>query len=74
MLAWLVPGYAFLVGYLGRILQMPDWAQYLSPYGVVPTVPAEELEWAPLVGLTALAVALVALGVAGFRRRNLGTA
>lgn len=74
MLAWLVPGYAFLVGYLGRILQMPDWTQYLSPYGVVPTVPAEELAWAPLLGLTALAVALVALGVAGFRRRNLSAA
>lgn len=73
-LAWLVPAYAFLVGYLGEILQMPDWMQNLSPFGVVPTVPAEEMAWAPLVGLTALAGVLLALGFAGFRRRNLGAA
>ncbi|HEX6247352.1 MAG TPA: polyketide antibiotic transporter [Nocardioidaceae bacterium] len=73
-LAWVVPGYAFLVGYLGRILQVPDWMQNLSPYSIVPTVPAEDLSWPPLLGLTALAALLVALGVLGFRRRSVGAA
>lgn len=73
-LAWVVPGYAFLVGYLGRMLQMPAWMENLSPYSIVPTIPAEDLTWAPLLGLTAVAALLVALGVAGFRRRSVGAA
>jgi ABC-2 type transport system permease protein len=70
--AWLVPGWAFLVGYIGGILQLPEWLQNLSPFSVVPTVPAQELTWTPLLGLTALAVALVVVGLAGLRRRSVG--
>jgi ABC-2 type transport system permease protein len=71
-LAWFVPGYAFLVGYLGEILQMPDWLQSLSPFSIVPTVPAEDMAWTPLAALTLLAAALIAVGLAGFRRRSVG--
>lgn len=74
LLAWLVPAYGFFVGYLGRILQMPDWMQKLSPFGMVPAVPADAMDWAPLVGLTGLAVLLLALGMTGFRRRDVGIA
>lgn len=72
--AWVVPGYTFLVGYLGRMLQMPGWMEDLSPYSIVPTTPAEDLTWAPLLGLTGLAALLVALGVVGFRRRSVDAA
>ena len=41
---------------------------------IVPTVPAEDLAWGPLVGLTLLAVALVVVGLVGFRRRSVGAA
>lgn len=71
-LAWVVPGYAFLVGYLGRILQLPEWLQGVSPFSVVPMVPAEDMVWGPVVGLTVLAAALAAAGLAGFRRRSVG--
>lgn len=69
--AWLVPVYAFLVGYLGQILQFPDWMNNLSPFGHIPKLPAEDMDWAPVAVLTAIAVALVAAGLAGFRRRDL---
>lgn len=73
--AWLVPVYAFLIGYLGEILQFPDWMNDLSPFGHVPQLPANELDLAPLAVLTAVAVAvaLLAAGLAGFRRRDLET-
>ena len=67
-----MPGYAFLVGYLGEILQMPGWLQCFSPFSIVPTVPAEHLAWTPLVGLALLAGVLIAVGVLGFRRRSVG--
>ncbi|MCT2589451.1 ABC transporter permease [Streptomyces sp. N2-109] len=71
--AWIVPVYAFLVGYLGQILDFPDWLNNLSPFGHVAKLPAEAMEWTPALILTALAAALVALGLAGFRRRDLET-
>lgn len=71
--AWLVPGYAFVVGYLGKLLQFPDWMNDLSPFGHVPQLPAQEMSWTPLTALTAVAAVLLAVGLAGFRRRDLET-
>lgn len=45
--AWIVPVYAFLVGYLGSILQFPDWMNDLSPFGHVPKLPAADMSWTP---------------------------
>lgn len=70
-LAWLVPVYAFVVGYLGQILQFPDWMANLSPFGHVPQVPASDLIWTPLITLTIIAGLLVVAGLTGFRRRDL---
>ena len=69
--AWVVPTYAFMVGYLGQILQFPTWLSNLSPFGHVSQVPAEDIAWLPLAILTVVAAALVATGLAGFRRRDL---
>ncbi|MEU0098507.1 ABC transporter permease [Streptomyces sp. NPDC006267] len=71
--AWIVPVYAFLVGYLGPILQLPDWTTNLSPFGHVPQLPAAGMNWTPLLVLTAVAAGLILLGLAGFRRRDLDT-
>lgn len=70
-LAWVVPVYAFGVGYLGQILQLPEWMSNLSPFGHVPQLPADELALTPLLVLVAVAAALVALGLVGMRRRDL---
>ncbi|MET8941536.1 ABC transporter permease [Streptomyces rubiginosohelvolus] len=71
--AWIVPVYAFLVGYLGPILQLPVGLTNLSPFGHVPQLPAAPMTWTPLLALTAVAAGLIALGLAGFRRRDLDT-
>ncbi|GAA1907912.1 ABC transporter membrane-spanning protein [Streptomyces sodiiphilus] len=70
---WLVPVYGFVVGYLGQLLRFPDWMNNLSPFGHLPQVPAESMNWLPVLILTALAAALIAFGLAGFRRRDLET-
>ncbi|MFJ5868604.1 ABC transporter permease [Streptomyces parvus] len=71
--AWIVPVYAFFVGYLGPILRLPDGLTNLSPFGHVPRLPAAPMTWTPLLALTAVAAGLIALGLAGFRRRDLDT-
>ncbi|MGW7446880.1 ABC transporter permease [Kitasatospora sp. NPDC054795] len=69
-LAWLVPGYAFVIGYLGPLLDLPSGLELLSPYGRVPRLPAAAMDWTPLAVLTLVAAALIALALAGFRRRD----
>jgi ABC-2 type transport system permease protein len=71
--AWAVPVYAFVVGYLGQLLQFPDWLNNVSPFGHVPALPAAEMSWTPMVVLTLIAAGLVWLGLEGFRRRDLET-
>ncbi|MFD3521303.1 ABC transporter permease [Streptomyces sp. NPDC058653] len=71
--AWAVPVYAFVVGYLGPILDLPDWLNNLSPFGHVPQLPAADMSWTPMAVLTAVAAGLIWLGLAGFRRRDLET-
>jgi ABC-2 type transport system permease protein len=68
---WILVVYGFFAGYFGRILQLPDWMNDLSPFGHVPQLPAADMEWTPLVVLTLIALALFAFGLAGFRRRDL---
>lgn len=70
-LAWIVPVYAFVVGYLGQVLRFPDWMNNLSPFGHVSQAPAEPVNWLALLLLTACAVGLLAFGFGGFRRRDL---
>jgi ABC-2 type transport system permease protein len=69
-LAWVVPLYAFLVGYLGQILQFPNWMNNLSPFGHVPQLPADDFEPVPLLLLTVLAAGLTAGGLLAFRERE----
>jgi ABC-2 type transport system permease protein len=68
--AWGALGACFLVSYLGPLLSLPDWVMDISPYEHVPLMPAADFTLGPLLALTAVAAALVALGLAGFRRRN----
>jgi ABC-2 type transport system permease protein len=70
--AWAFLGLCFVIGMFGQLLDLPSWAQDISPFQHTPRYPATSLEWAPLMTLGAIAIALTAIGVAGFRRRDLG--
>jgi len=73
LLVWIVIAYAGLIGSFAAILQLPEWTLDLSPFGHVPAAPAVDLTWPPLVILTAIAAALIAAGLYGFRQRDLET-
>jgi ABC-2 type transport system permease protein len=70
--AWGVLGVFLLLGELGPLLKLTQWAMDVSPYTHVPKLPGSPMRVAPLVWLVLVAVALVAAGLAGFRRRDLG--
>ncbi len=68
--AWAGLGACYLLAFLGPLLGLPDWALDLSPFTHVPLLPAADLDVVPLLALTAVAAALTAIGLIGFRRRD----
>jgi ABC-2 type transport system permease protein len=59
-LVWAALGYSFLMVYLGRIMDLPAWVDKSTPFGD-----------ASIAILLPLAAALLIVGLAGYRRRDL---
>ena len=71
-LAWAYLALCLVIGMFGQLLDLPQWIADLSPFQHVPPYPAADLSVLPLAALTALAIGTTALGIAGFRRRDVG--
>jgi ABC-2 type transport system permease protein len=69
--AWGVLVACLLLGQLGPILRLPQWAMNASPFTHVPAFPVESLNPVPLVGLAAVAVGLLLVGMNRFRTRDI---
>ncbi|MDV2581961.1 ABC transporter permease [Alkalibacillus haloalkaliphilus] len=70
-LTWLYLGYAFIVVYLGGILEFPSWMKSLSPYELVPGLPVEEMNWVALFSLLMIFVALIIMSLQVYAKRDL---
>jgi ABC-2 type transport system permease protein len=72
-LSWTLLLSAILLGPMfgAATLQLPAWAQDASPFTHTPKLPGAELAALPILGLISISAALVAAGLAFFRRRNL---
>ncbi|MEV0402007.1 ABC transporter permease [Actinoallomurus sp. NPDC050550] len=70
--AWGVLAVFLLLGQMGPVLKLSQAVMDLSPFTHVPKLPGGDLTVTPLAVLTALAVAVAAAGLAGFRRRDIG--
>lgn len=68
---WLYLFYSFIVLYLGGLLDFPDWVGQLSPYGYIPELPVDEMEWMPISILVIIAVFLIIVGFIGYNRRDI---
>ena len=71
-LAWAALIVSLLLGEFGDLLDLPGWLVDLSPFTHLPALPGGTLEWSPLVGLTLVAAAVGAAGLAALRRRDIG--
>ncbi|MCL7749463.1 ABC transporter permease [Halalkalibacter alkaliphilus] len=70
-LTWLYLGYSFLVVYLGGLLQFPEWLGKLSPFGYIPQLPVEEMNFFILFVLSCIAVGFIVIGFIGYKKRDL---
>jgi len=71
-LSWAILGACLVVGFLGPVLGLPGWVEDLSPFQQVPQLPAASPTLPPLLAISAVAAGLMALGLIGLRRRDIG--
>ena len=72
-LSWALLLLAILLGPMfgAATLQLPAWAQDISPFSHTPKLPAAEFAAAPVFGVIVISAALVAAGLASLRHRDL---
>lgn len=71
---WVLLAFAFVIGWLGGLLDPPQWVVDLSPFSHTPRVPVESAAGWPLPALSVVALALLVVALVGFRRRDVGVA
>jgi ABC-2 type transport system permease protein len=69
---WTVLGICGFVGVFGPALNLSHWVLDISPFTHAPKLPGGIVSAAPVLWLSAAAVALAAAGLAGLRRRDIG--
>lgn len=72
VVAWAALGFCFVLAWLGGLLDPPGWVSALSPFDHLPFAPVDPVRAAPLLWLSLVAGGLGALGLVGFRRRDIG--
>ncbi|MEV5598174.1 ABC transporter permease [Streptomyces sp. NPDC052496] len=70
--AWAVVGGCLGIGWVGPAVRLPQWVMNLSPFSHLPKLPGAETTAAPFLWLLGLTAVLVAAGLAGLRRRDIG--
>lgn len=71
-LIWVYYAYTFIVLDFGTLLNMPEWARRITPFGNVPKMPLQEFQLAPMLILALAAVVLCVGGLMTYRRRDIG--
>ena len=59
-----------LLGEFGPLFELDQWVMDISPYAHIPRLPGGEFSAIPLIWLVGVAAALTAIGLVGFRRRD----
>lgn len=72
VLPWLVVGWTLLVSWIGAVVGFPQRILDATPLAVLPQLPAESMSWSPVLVEAVLALGLLALGLAGYARRDVG--
>ena len=70
-LTWLYLIYSFIVVYLGGLLQFPEWLGNLTPFGQIPNIPVEDMDYMKVSILVVIAIVVTVVGFVGYNRRDI---
>jgi ABC-2 type transport system permease protein len=63
-----------LILQLGALLNLPQWAMNISPFGHLPAMPAQDFKLAPVLWLLGVTIMFLAASLLYFNRRDIVTA
>jgi len=63
--------FSFIVVYLGALLQFPAWLVHLSPFGLIPQIPVEDMNGMVVTIMTIIAFVLTIAGFIGYGKRDI---
>jgi len=70
-MVWVYLGFSGFVIYLGKLLKFPGWIAKISPYGHVPQIPVDNMNWTNIIVLSAIAVVFMTLGFMKYKKRDM---
>lgn len=70
-LIWAVLGWTMFVTWLGPLFDLPTWLLRAQPWGHLPHLPSEAMAWGQVLLESGVGLALLALGLWGYRRRGI---
>lgn len=71
ILIWVYYSYSFFVIFMGSILQLPDWLVKLSPYGIIPKIPIDDVDYIRIITIIVISIIFMVLGFIGYNKRDL---
>ncbi len=70
-LVWVVIGWTMFVSWILTLWNVPDWVTKLEPWGYLPHLPSDPMRWGAFSIELLGGLALLAVGLVGFRRRDI---
>jgi|SRR5690625_1562597 len=67
---WLMIGFGGLVTTFSGMLDLPDWLVQLNVFSQLAEYPVEDIDWAPILALSAIGFGGILLGLIGWNRRE----
>jgi len=68
---WAYFGYSFFMDLFGAVGVFPDWVAKTTPFGFVPQLPMDEINWAVMGVMTLIALVLTAAGFFFYNQRDI---
>jgi ABC-2 type transport system permease protein len=70
-LVWAVIGWSMLASWVLALFNPPDWLLKLQPWGYLPHLPSDPMRWGAFSLELGLGLAMTALGLIAYRRRDI---
>lgn len=70
-LIWIYVAFLLFMSYLANLLHLPKGLEKLSVYDYIPKLPVDKMLWDHVIILTLLSLAMIALGLFAYRKRDL---
>jgi ABC-2 type transport system permease protein len=70
-LVWFYVVFCFIIVYLGGVFDFPVWVNNIYSFEHVPQIPADDIDYMPLIVMTIISIVLTIIGFIGYNKRDI---